>query len=218
MTVTAPDSQTVGITWNPLPISQINGIIQYYIIHVSIAETLEMFQNKTVQTMLTLTNAHPHYTYSVIIAAVTITPGPYTSAYSVTTPQDGEIFVMITKGYISKLHYYIFLAPSGSPLNLIATVLNSTAVYVTWSQPDLHQQNGVIQKYIITVLDVANDFAEDKEVTGTSFVIHNLHPYYDYDISVSAFTIAPGPDAVASITTNEDGKKNIGSKTNFLFL
>ena len=88
-------------------------------------------------------------------------------------------------------------------------MLNSTAVSLIWNPPETQKQNGIIQKYIISLFEVANDISEEIIVIGsTSAIVEGLHPHYDYDISVSAFTVAPGPDAVVSITTNEDGKTN----------
>ena len=33
---------------------------------------------------------HPHYTYNISISAVTIASGPYTTAVTIQTPQDGK--------------------------------------------------------------------------------------------------------------------------------
>ena len=85
-------------------------------------------------------------------------------------------------------------------------MLNSTAVHLAWSPPEIQYQNGIIQKYILSVYEVVNDASFEVDVIGSSTVITGLHPYYNYDITASAFTIAPGPDASVSIVTKEDGK------------
>ena len=102
---------------------------------------------------------------------------------------------------------YFFIAPSGSPRNLNASVLNSTAVYLVWNPPLLHEQNGVIKKYIVSVYKAVNDVFREADAYTTSIVIGELRPHYEYQISVSAFTVASGPDALVSVTTEEDGKK-----------
>ena len=95
LAVTAPDSRTVKVTWNPPPQSDINGIIKYYLVQITIAETLETLEYKSNKTVFVLNNAHPYYTYSVKVSAVTVAPGPYTSEYSITTPQDGIIINLL---------------------------------------------------------------------------------------------------------------------------
>ena len=90
VSVTAFSSHTLSILWSDPPSTDINGIIQSYLVNVSVTETMETFQYTTNSTFLLLNDVHPYYTYSVMIAAVTIAPGPFTSEYSVTTPQDCE--------------------------------------------------------------------------------------------------------------------------------
>ena len=87
--VTAPSSRAIRTIWNPPPQADINGIIKYYNVHFFIAETKETFQNKTEKLFLNLNDAHPFYTYSVKVTAVTVAPGPYTPVQNITTPQDG---------------------------------------------------------------------------------------------------------------------------------
>ena len=89
--VVALDSRTIRATWNSPPSTEINGVITFYYVNFFIAETLQTFHNKTyaVNTFFILEDAHPYYTYSVKVSAVTVAPGPYTSVYNVTTPQDG---------------------------------------------------------------------------------------------------------------------------------
>ena len=90
LNVTAPHSHAVSVVWSSLPLSDLNGILKYYSVHFTVAETLETFENKTDKTDFILTNAHPYYTYSVKVAAVTIGYGPYTHVINVTTPQNGK--------------------------------------------------------------------------------------------------------------------------------
>ena len=45
---------------------------------------------QTTFTNLTLTNLHPYYTYTVLVLAFTIAPGPYSTAMTVQTPQEGQ--------------------------------------------------------------------------------------------------------------------------------
>lgn len=88
--VTTPYSHTVQVTWLPLQSSELNGILMFYSVHFSVAETLETFEHKTNNTVFIITDAHPYYTYSIKVSAVTVAYGPYTPVITVTTPQDGE--------------------------------------------------------------------------------------------------------------------------------
>jgi len=47
-------------------------------------------------------------------------------------------------------------APSGPPINVVATALSATAVMVSWQSPALLDQNGVITSYQV-VLVYANN-------------------------------------------------------------
>ena len=203
--MTAPSSRKIIITWDPPPLDDINGIIQHYLVNVSVTNTKESFQNITNKTTLLLSGAHPHYTYSISIAAVTVGSGPFTSSYNVTTPQDGLSNQFITAYQV--MLFFFLIAPSGSPRNLNASVLNSTAVYLVWNPPLLHEQNGVIKKYIVSVYEVISDLSTEVDTYSTYIVIGDLHPHYQYQMSVSAYTVAPGPDSLVLITTEEDGMK-----------
>ena len=88
-------------------------------------------------------------------------------------------------------------------------MLNSTDVYISWLPPEQSLQNGVIQKYIVSVYEISIDDAleETDVLDGTSIVITDLHPYYNYQVTVSAFTIGPGPYSDVMFTMDEDGNK-----------
>ena len=81
-------SRVIQITWSqPLPEEQ-NGIIQSYIVNITVAETGHHFQLTTNQTTITAERLHPFYNYHIFVAAVTVATGPSTEVYSLQTPQD----------------------------------------------------------------------------------------------------------------------------------
>ena len=47
-------------------------------------------QTQTAETNLTLTSLHPYYTYTVLVLAFTVAPGPFSTAVTVKTPQEGQ--------------------------------------------------------------------------------------------------------------------------------
>ena len=57
---------------------------------VSVIETGNNEQLTSDQPQLTIEGLHPFYTYSFLIAAVTIGPGPFSEVLSIQMPQAGE--------------------------------------------------------------------------------------------------------------------------------
>lgn len=93
-TIEAIDSRTILLAWNPPNIEDQNGIIRQYLARIVETETETEIQVATNQTSsLNVTGLHPHYTYQVSIAAVTIGVGPFTEAKTVRTPEDGEFIL-----------------------------------------------------------------------------------------------------------------------------
>ena len=83
------DSKSLLLAWEPPLTGVQNGIIREYFINISVAETGDKFQHQATNTTLIIEDLHPHYTYSFIISAVTIGPGPYSEAYTIQMPEDG---------------------------------------------------------------------------------------------------------------------------------
>ena len=82
-------STSLNASWNDPPPYNINGIIDYYNVKVQVSETTETVHYEAPTKHLLLTDLHPYYTYTVFVAAVTITEGPFSAASSVRTPADG---------------------------------------------------------------------------------------------------------------------------------
>lgn len=88
--VTALNSTTVFITWEPLPVHEANGIITGYTVNVSVTETQTQSQHIVPTTELTLSALHPYYTYTIVVSAATVKQGPFSIEYVVRTPPAGE--------------------------------------------------------------------------------------------------------------------------------
>ena len=69
-------SSTATVQWRPPQADLQNGIIQFYSIQLVAAETGSMLEYTSTELSLTVTDLHPHYTYTCTIAAVTVAPGP----------------------------------------------------------------------------------------------------------------------------------------------
>ena len=83
------DSRTLLLAWEPPAEEEQNGIIREYF-NISAAETSDEFQYRATNTTVIVEDLHPHYTYSFVISAVTIGPGPYSEAYTIQMPEDGK--------------------------------------------------------------------------------------------------------------------------------
>ena len=96
VTLTAIDSVTLNISWSLPSPDNINGVIRYYIINISVVDTLEHLQYTSADTNISVDSLHPYYTYTVYVAIVTIGIGPFSTGQSITTPEDGIIINIIT--------------------------------------------------------------------------------------------------------------------------
>ena len=95
-TLTILDSRTLNVSWHPPPPVHQNGIITLYQIHVIEQDTNTPSQYNTTATWLLLSSLHPHYSYSLTFAAVTIAQGPFGSKTNVTMPEDGKQLIIVT--------------------------------------------------------------------------------------------------------------------------
>ena len=88
----------------------------------------------------------------------------------------------------------------------MATANGSSSLIVTWLDIPFHEANGIILYYVIniTVIDSSENIYEETE--ETILELSELHPFYTYLISVSAFTIDYGPfSPEVSLTLPQDG-------------
>ena len=83
------NSRTVYLTWEPPAAENQNGIIREYLIKVTTSDGTNQQQYMSSSSSLSVADLHPHYTYIVTVAAVTVNTGPFTDEYSVTMPEDG---------------------------------------------------------------------------------------------------------------------------------
>lgn len=89
-------------------------------------------------------------------------------------------------------------APYTPPSNLSFSILNSTVIELTWLPPSIEDRNGIISYYWIQVYEAntsAVSFSLLREVKEDSFpvFIQDLHPFYFYQLRMSAVTVEPGP-------------------------
>ena len=103
--------------------------------------------------------------------------------------------------------FLLVSAPSGPPVGIAVTALDSRSINITWSPPTSDTINGVVRQYIINVT-VSETLEMFEYITSNTYLyLTGLHPHYTYVTVVSAFTVAQGPYSLQkSVTTPQDGK------------
>ena len=87
--------------------------------------------------------------------------------------------------------------------------LNATFVVLQWSAPPSEHSNGIIRAYTVTVSEHETGRSYNLSSPQTELSIGNLHPFYWYNFSVCAVTIAQGPcTELYTLQTLEHGKGN----------
>lgn len=111
-----------------------------------------------------------------------------------------------------KLTCFLLLSsvPTGPPVGVIATPVNSTSVFISWDPPQLEFQNGVITGYsiILTTVMVDSRSASFFSSNTGNITIRPLHPFTAHVIAVAAQnSVGTGPyTSNYSTMTPEDGK------------
>lgn len=82
---------------------------------------------------------------------------------------------------------------------------------VSWTPPPKNQQNGIIQYYVLLLVE--DNGYKRRVINGSNMVytiVNGLHPYYTYKVSVAAFTIGMGPFTNhTEVTLPQDGKLHV---------
>ena len=96
MEASSVNSRALSLTWSAPPPEDQNGIIKNYLVNICVVESGEYFHQLTSNaTVLVVDGLHPYYTYSCIVAVLTVGTGPFTGASVVQLPEDG-MFIGIT--------------------------------------------------------------------------------------------------------------------------
>ena len=74
---TSVNPYVISLQWQPPPPVHQNGIIQYYIVHVSETNTGRFWTFYSVDGSLLVSALHPYYVYECDIAAITTGTGPF---------------------------------------------------------------------------------------------------------------------------------------------
>ena len=87
--------------------------------------------------------------------------------------------------------------------------ISSTSIRLTWAAPLPEEVNGVITSYRITITEIEGGevLQQTTSASDSLIVVHSLRPYYTYQCTIAAFTVAIGPNAITEVTTFQEGNK-----------
>jgi len=116
-----------------------------------------------------------------------------------------------------------FIAPTETPLNVSVTVETSRSITLSWDQPSLEEQNGILTMYHVIIMETQILYLDDGTVItamGNNFnrtynvsegrmqLVDMLHPSYNYTVRIAAATavrIGVFSDPI-TVMTLEDGE------------
>ena len=103
--------------------------------------------------------------------------------------------------------HYLITAPNASPQNLRQVAIAATSVTLNWQPPPEEARNGLIRLYYVFVTELETGRSFELNTTKTNYLVENLHPYYTYNFSVAAVTVATGiiSDSI-TLQTSEAGE------------
>lgn len=84
-------------------------------------------------------------------------------------------------------------APTAAPVNLAGNIVDSTTIFISWNAPPLSFQNGIIRMYSVRYTAMESGITYTVTTQNKSIDLTGLHPFYNYFISVAAYTVQTGP-------------------------
>ncbi|EDV21450.1 uncharacterized protein TRIADDRAFT_30409, partial [Trichoplax adhaerens] len=182
---TTISARSISVTWLPPPKSDQNGVITnyniaYYSSKWSHGGEIQVSGNIT---MLVIDKLIAYSDYNVTVKASTIIGfGPKSIGIITRTLQ---------------------AVPSSPPTNVSIIPISARSISVSWQPPPISDQNGIITNYSISYYSTKRSHGGEMQVSSetASFVIRQLIPYTDYNITVKASTIIGfGPYSMGILT------------------
>ena len=98
-------------------------------------------------------------------------------------------------------------APSRAPRSVGHSISNTTTLTLSWRPPQQQFHNGIIRGYNINITEVLTATTMYFNTPTTSLAVPSLHPYYEYEYTVAAYTVSVGPySSVNRVQMPEDGE------------
>ena len=214
------NSTTLRLSWQPPSSQYQNGLIREYRINITENETGRNFQLTSTHTFIIIPHLHPYYQYNCSVAAYTISLGPFSSAITVSMPENGNNCVLYIHVPIPccsldstrNIYPLPFAVPSGPPRNLQASATSSSSVSLTWDVPLPEYQNGMITNYTVLVTPVnpqSDPYQLNTTNKSTRLLVTSLEEFSSYTFVVAARTrVGVGPFSTSiTVQTHTDGKE-----------
>ena len=100
---------------------------------------------------------------------------------------------------------FVFIVPTGAPLNCTNTNIQSISVDLNWAPPEISLQNGQLISYNINCSQIGQHYTNN--VSRLTLSVTGLSPYTSYSCDVSAVNVVgEGPATTCSFTTAQDSK------------
>ena len=82
--------------------------------------------------------------------------------------------------------------PSTPPQYLRRDSITATSVTLSWQPPHVEDRNILIRLYCVFLTELESGRSFTLNSTATNYHVQNLHPFYTYNFSVAAVTVAAG--------------------------
>ena len=101
-----------------------------------------------------------------------------------------------------------FPVPSAGVRMLSGVNSSSTSLNISWMSPPPEHQNGIIRTYNISYGVKSRTRSEYVNVSTTELMIEltSLEKFTVYEVVVSPYTIATGPEKSVTVQTDSDGE------------
>ena len=108
ITITEVTAFSLLLRWDPPPFEHQNGILRQYHINITEENTGRDFQIRSPTTEFRVQFLHPHYSYSLTVAALTTTIGPSSYPLQVVTSTARKLPKQVeSSNYVYILHYQL---------------------------------------------------------------------------------------------------------------
>ena len=85
--------------------------------------------------------------------------------------------------------------------------VSSESILIAWDAPPTDSQNGMIRNYTVNVTEIETGMETVHFSLTTEITLFSLHPFYTYEITIAAVTVAQGPlSSPITVQTDSDGK------------
>ena len=194
-----------------------NGIITHFDVEYSSILTGTAIANVPANELYVELSGLEEYTeYSVRVAAATsVGTGPFSSAQTVTTLEDGVLNLSQYLITVVKKCFSLSTVPSAPPATVVAISLTQSSMQVAWAEvPEIHR-NGIITMYEIEYWQKGNESNRNNLSVNSDVFLHvldTLEDFQTYAVRVRAYTVfGPGPFSEPSEARPNQDRKSLCS-------